>query len=81
MKTFFSIVTLLALTLRDQHLDAVGSRALALGMEAHRRRMAGTPLPPWMSRTLKVADKVAFSKIRERLGGRLRIAASGAAPP
>ena len=33
-----------------------------------------------MSRTLKLADKIVFSKVKARLGGRLRIAASGAAP-
>ncbi|MBV8897149.1 MAG: AMP-binding protein, partial [Acidobacteriaceae bacterium] len=38
------------------------------------------PIPLWMSRGLKVADKLVFSKVRTRLGGRLRIAASGAAP-
>jgi long-chain acyl-CoA synthetase len=54
--------------------------ALGLGMEAHRYRVAGKPVPAWISRALKVADRVVFSKIRERLGGRLRIAASGAAP-
>jgi long-chain acyl-CoA synthetase len=54
--------------------------ALGLGMEAHRRRLAGAPLPGWMSRALKIADRVVFSKVRERLGGRLRLAISGAAP-
>ena len=54
--------------------------ALGLGMEAHRRRLAGVPLPAWMSRALKIADRVVFSKVRERLGGRLRLAVSGAAP-
>jgi long-chain acyl-CoA synthetase len=54
--------------------------ALGLGREANRYRSAGKPLPPWLSRLLKVADKVVFSRIRERLGGRLRLAASGAAP-
>ena len=54
--------------------------ALGLGMEAAKRKQDGKPLPAWMSRSLKVADKVVFSKVRERLGGRLRIAACGAAP-
>lgn len=54
--------------------------ALGLGLEAARYRREGKPLPAWMSGTLKIADKIAFSKVKERLGGRLRIAASGAAP-
>ena len=54
--------------------------ALGLGMEAARHRQEGKPTPGWMSRLLKISDKLVFSKIRERLGGRIRIAASGAAP-
>ncbi|MGA8026708.1 MAG: AMP-binding protein, partial [Bryobacteraceae bacterium] len=54
--------------------------ALGLGMEAARLKAAGKPLPLWMTRLLKVADKLVFSKVRERLGGRIRIPASGAAP-
>jgi long-chain acyl-CoA synthetase len=54
--------------------------ALGLGMEAHQHRMAGKPVPGWIARSLKIADRFVFSKVRERLGGRLRIAASGAAP-
>jgi long-chain acyl-CoA synthetase len=49
-------------------------------MEASRLKRDGKPVPAWMSRTLKMANKVIFSKVRERLGGRLRIAISGAAP-
>ena len=54
--------------------------ALGLGMEAAKYRQAGQAVPLWMARLLKVADRLVFNKIRERLGGRLRIAASGAAP-
>jgi long-chain acyl-CoA synthetase len=54
--------------------------ALGLGQEAARYRQEGRAVPVWMSRTLKIADKIVFSKVKERLGGRLRIAASGAAP-
>ena len=54
--------------------------ALGLGLEAAKYREQGKPVPAWMARLLKVADKVVFAKVRERLGGRIRIAASGAAP-
>jgi long-chain acyl-CoA synthetase len=54
--------------------------ALGLGLEAARLRQEGKPVPGWMSRTLRIADRLMFAKIRERLGGRLRVAASGAAP-
>ena len=54
--------------------------AVGLGAQAAQYRAAGKPLPLWMSRALKIANRVVFSKVRERLGGRLRIAASGAAP-
>ncbi len=54
--------------------------ALGLGLRANRLRREGKALPVWMSRALGIADKVIFSKVRERLGGRLRIAVSGAAP-
>ncbi|MBV8552306.1 MAG: long-chain fatty acid--CoA ligase [Acidobacteriaceae bacterium] len=54
--------------------------ALGLGYEASQYRAEGKPLPAWMSRMLKIANKLVFSKVRERLGGRLRVAASGAAP-
>jgi len=54
--------------------------ALGLGLEAARLKQEGKRLPLWMSRALKLAEKLAFSKVKERLGGRLRIAASGAAP-
>ncbi len=54
--------------------------AVGLGAEVNRLREAGKPVPKWMQTSLKAADRLVFSKIRARLGGRLRVAASGAAP-
>lgn len=54
--------------------------AVGLGAEVNRLREAGKPVPKWMQTSLKAADRLVFSKIRTRLGGRLRLAASGAAP-
>jgi long-chain acyl-CoA synthetase len=54
--------------------------AIGLGSEASRRRQQGKEVPGWMRTSLKMFDRLVFSKIRERLGGRLRLAASGAAP-
>jgi len=54
--------------------------ALGLGAQAARRRQEGRGVPMWMSRLLGLADRSVFAKIRERLGGELRMAVSGAAP-
>ncbi|HYI92391.1 MAG TPA: long-chain fatty acid--CoA ligase [Bryobacteraceae bacterium] len=54
--------------------------ALGLGLRASRLRQEGQPVPGWMQRSLGLANKIVFRKIRERLGGRLKVAASGAAP-
>jgi long-chain acyl-CoA synthetase len=54
--------------------------ALGLGLKAADLRNAGKPVPAWMRKSLGVADRIVFRKIRERLGGRLRLAVSGAAP-
>ncbi|HTB14039.1 MAG TPA: AMP-binding protein [Bryobacteraceae bacterium] len=54
--------------------------AIGLGSEASRRKQQGKEVPRWMRTSLRIFDRLVFSKIRERLGGRLRLAASGAAP-
>jgi len=54
--------------------------ALGLGFEVSRRRQQNQDAPLWMKRALALADRMVFAKIRARLGGRLKVAASGAAP-
>jgi long-chain acyl-CoA synthetase len=54
--------------------------AVGIGSEVARLNEEGKPVPKWMQNMLKLAERLVFSKIRARLGGRLRIAASGAAP-
>ena len=54
--------------------------ALGVGSRAARLRREGQPVPAWMRSSLKLFDRIMFSKIRERLGGRLRFPISGAAP-
>ncbi len=53
---------------------------VGLGSEASRLKQQAKPVPMWMRAALRGFDKVMFAKIRERLGGRIRVAASGAAP-
>jgi len=53
---------------------------LGVGSAAARARQQGRPPSPWVQSSLKFFDKTVFSKVRQRLGGRIRIAASGSAP-
>jgi long-chain acyl-CoA synthetase len=53
---------------------------VGMGAEASRLRQSGKTVPGWVRFMLRFFDRVIFTKIRERLGGRIRIAISGAAP-
>jgi long-chain acyl-CoA synthetase len=53
--------------------------AFGVGSQVSRRRLAGESVPPWLSVQHALADRLVFSKIRERFGGRVRFFISGAA--
>jgi long-chain acyl-CoA synthetase len=53
---------------------------LALALAAARYRRAGKRVPWCLRIPLKIADRLFFERVRARFGGRLRVAASGAAP-
>ena len=54
--------------------------SLGLGAKAVAYKQEGKPVPAWLQQAVKVADKAVYSKIRDRFGGRMRTAISGAAP-
>ncbi|MBL8216045.1 MAG: AMP-binding protein [Bryobacterales bacterium] len=54
--------------------------ALGLSLKAAQLRANGKSVPPWMRSLLALADKLVFTKLRERFGGRMRLPVSGAAP-
>ena len=53
---------------------------LGVSSVVNQARQQGRTPAPWHLASLKFFDAMVFSKIRERLGGRLKVAASGAAP-
>jgi long-chain acyl-CoA synthetase len=54
--------------------------SVAVGYRASELRQAGRRLPPGLACKHALADRLVFSKIQKRLGGRLRLAVSGGAP-
>jgi len=59
---------------------AIGRWALHVGSSAGRALRAGEALPATLRLQQQIADRLVFAKIRGRLGGRLRLGVSGAAP-
>jgi long-chain acyl-CoA synthetase len=54
--------------------------ALAVGYRVSRLRQEQRPVPPLLAARHRLADRLVYSKVKERLGGRLRVANAGGAP-
>jgi long-chain acyl-CoA synthetase len=54
--------------------------ALRVGYRVSRLRQAKRRVPPLLAAQHRLADRLVYSKVKERLGGRLRVANSGGAP-
>jgi long-chain acyl-CoA synthetase len=54
--------------------------ALRLGYRTTPYRLRGQRLPPALALQHRLADRLVYSKVKERLGGRLRAGVSGGAP-
>ena len=58
----------------------IGLWALGIGARASRARREGDRVPVFLSLQERLAERLVFAKVRDRLGGRLRVGVSGAAP-
>jgi long-chain acyl-CoA synthetase len=56
------------------------SKAVEAGLAVRRLERAGEPVPEQLRRGFEQADALLFAKVRTVLGGRMRMAISGAAP-
>ena len=54
--------------------------ALGVGRRVSALRRAGKPVPRGLAAQHKLADRLVYAKVKDRLGGRLRLAISGGAP-
>jgi long-chain acyl-CoA synthetase len=54
--------------------------AVEVGRRAVERELSGRPVPQGLAMQRTIADRLVFAKLRERLGGNIRILCSGAAP-
>jgi len=88
--TLMGVVPRVLEKIHDRVMDAVRTAAparrkifywaLGVGKQSFPFRLKGQRLPLALRLKYAIADRLIFSKVREQLGGRIRILASGAAP-
>ena len=54
--------------------------ALRVGERVSAKEQAGESVPAWLALQHRIADKLVYSKVKAKLGGRLRLPISGGAP-
>jgi long-chain acyl-CoA synthetase len=54
--------------------------ALRVGRRVSKLRQAKQPVPSWLALQHRLADRLVYTKVKARLGGRLRVANAGGAP-
>ena len=54
--------------------------ALRVGEQVSAKEQAGESVPAWLALQHRIADKLVYSKVKAKLGGRLRLPISGGAP-
>jgi long-chain acyl-CoA synthetase len=59
--------------------EKIFTQAFKVGLEVERLKREGTPVPLRLRAQHRVFDKLVFSKVRDRFGGRVRFFISGAA--
>ncbi len=59
--------------------EKIFKQAFKVGLEVDRRKRAGQSVPPLLGLQHGLFDKLVFSKVRDRFGGRVRFFISGAA--
>jgi len=59
---------------------AIFGWAVGVGRRKLAREQAGQPVPPLLALQYRLADRLVFHKLQQRLGGRIRVLVSGSAP-